>query len=53
MKNSIPKEVLGAYDIGKIDSVKAVTDGLVHKTFDLKTDTGRFILQNVHPVLAT
>jgi len=53
MKNSIPKEVLEAYDIGKIDSVKVVTDGLVHKTYDLKTDRGRFILQRVHSVLAT
>ena len=53
MKNSIPKEVLDAYDIGKVVSVKAVKDGLVHKTYDVKTDEGRFIIQNVHQVLAT
>lgn len=53
MNDLIPKQVLDAYDIGKIVSLKAVTDGLVHQTFELKTDEGRFILQNVHPVLAT
>lgn len=53
MNVEIPKEVLAAYDIGKVDRVKAITDGLVHQTIELKTDQGRFILQKLHSVLAT
>ncbi len=41
------------YSIGKVDSVKAVTNGLVHKTFDVKTDQGRYIFQKLHPALST
>src|SRR3989338_10617592 len=52
MKNEIPKSILDYYDIGNVQSIKAVTDGLVHKTFKLKTQKGIFILQQLHPLLA-
>ncbi|NQV89895.1 phosphotransferase [Candidatus Uhrbacteria bacterium] len=53
MKNDIPKAVLNSYDIGNIQDVKVVTDGLVHKTYTVKTATGNYILQKLHPVLAS
>ncbi|MBI2473847.1 phosphotransferase [Candidatus Uhrbacteria bacterium] len=52
MKNEIPKSVLASYDIGNVRSIKGITDGLVHKTFKLKTQKGTFILQQLHPLLA-
>lgn len=52
MKSEIPNVVLASYDIGNVQSIKAVTDGLVHKTFKLKTQRGTFILQQLHPLLA-
>src|SRR3990167_7005024 len=52
MKNEIPKSVLASYDIGNVHSIKGITDGLVHKTFKLKTQKGTFILQQLHPALA-
>ncbi len=52
MKHEIPKSVLASYDIGTVRSIKGITDGLVHKTFKLKTQKGTFILQQLHPLLA-
>lgn len=49
----IPQTVLRRYEIGRVQAVKLVTDGLVHKTYDLDTTTGRYILQRLHPVLAS
>jgi len=48
-----PSSVLSAYAIGKIRQAKVVTDGLVHKTYELDTTTGEYILQRLHPVLAS
>jgi Ser/Thr protein kinase RdoA (MazF antagonist) len=48
-----PSIVLSAYNIGKVRSTKVVTDGLVHKTYELDTTTGKYILQHLHPVLAS
>lgn len=53
MKDEIPKVVLDSYDIGKIIQTKVITDGLVHKTFEVQTPMGKYILQNLHPVLAS
>ncbi|TAL51107.1 hypothetical protein EPN81_00720 [Patescibacteria group bacterium] len=53
MSIQIPKSIPGSYDIGKIRQVKAVTDGLVHQTYELDTTTGKYILQHLHPVLAS
>lgn len=53
MKHEIPKAVLSSYDIGNVTRTKVVTDGLVHKTFEIETPTGQYILQKLHPVLAS
>lgn len=49
----IPQTVLRQYEIGRVQRVKPVTDGLVHKTFELDTTTGQYIIQRLHPVLAS
>lgn len=49
----IPQTVLRQYEIGRVLRVEPVTDGLVHKTYELKTATGSYILQRLHPVLAS
>ncbi|MCR4314386.1 MAG: phosphotransferase [Candidatus Uhrbacteria bacterium] len=49
----LPQTVLGQYEIGRVQRVKIVTDGLVHKTYELDTTTGRYMLQRLHPVLAS
>lgn len=49
----VPKDVLKTYSIGNVQSVKAVTAGLVHETFAVKTDQGQYIIQKLHPVLAS
>ncbi|MFA4846018.1 MAG: phosphotransferase, partial [Patescibacteria group bacterium] len=49
----MPKKVLTDYPIGNVQSVKQVTAGLVHETFAIKTDHGRYIIQKLHPVLAS
>ncbi len=53
MNAQIPKRIIDSYDIGKVRSVTVVTDGLVHKTYELDTPTGQYILQRLHPVLAS
>ncbi|MDG1949809.1 MAG: phosphotransferase [bacterium] len=53
MQSEIPNEILQSYDIGKISEIKAVTDGLVHKTYAITSETGEYILQKLHPVLST
>ncbi|MBI4437857.1 phosphotransferase [Candidatus Uhrbacteria bacterium] len=50
---TVPKSVLGAYAIGAVQSITQVTAGLVHETFAVKTDQGRYIIQKLHPVLAS
>lgn len=49
----VPKDVLKTYSIGDVQSVKPVTAGLVHETFAIKTDQGKYIIQKLHPVLAS
>jgi Ser/Thr protein kinase RdoA (MazF antagonist) len=53
MKAEIPKGVLASYDIGNVKKIKPITEGLVHNTYFLESSTGRYILQRLHPVLAT
>ncbi|MBI4257146.1 phosphotransferase [Candidatus Uhrbacteria bacterium] len=53
MHVQISKAVLDSYDIGEIRQAKVVTDGLVHKTYEIDTATGKYILQRLHPVLAS
>lgn len=50
---SIPSVVLSAYEIGKVKGIRIITDGLVHKTYELDTTTGQYILQRLHPILAS
>lgn len=52
-KFQIPSRVIDSYDIGKVRNTKVVTDGLVHKTYELDTTTGQYIVQHLHPVLAS
>lgn len=52
-KSLIKKTVLNQYSIGTIKSVKPVSAGLVHDTFVIKTDRGQYIIQRLHPVLAS
>ncbi len=49
----ISRSVLRQYEVGRIRRIKLVTDGLVHKTYELDTTTGQYILQRLHPVLAS
>lgn len=49
----IPVVVLKQYAIGKILRVCRVSVGLIHKTFEIKTNTGQYIMQRLHPVLSS
>lgn len=49
----IPTFILRSYDIGKVHNTKVVTDGLVHKTYELDTTTGQYIVQHLHSMLAS
>lgn len=53
MKGRIPKSVLAAYDIGDVRSTKLLSGGLIHETWLVDAEAGKFILQKLHPVLAT
>ena len=50
---TVPQSVLESYAIGKVKSIMQVTAGLVHETFAIKTDQGQYIIQKLHPVLAS
>jgi Ser/Thr protein kinase RdoA (MazF antagonist) len=47
--NDIPKSVLEAYDLGSIEKISRISDGLIHQTYM----AGDFILQRLHPLLGT
>ena len=49
----IPDEILGAYDFGTITSVKPISVGLIHQTYQILAINGTFIAQRLHPVLAS
>ena len=50
---TVPQSILREYSIGKVQSITQVTAGLVHETFAIKTDRGQYIIQKLHPVLAS
>lgn len=52
-KYQIPNGILASYNIGKVWSTKVVTGGLVHDTYHIQTSKGEFIVQKLHPVLAS
>ncbi len=49
----IPQAVLRQYAIGNIGSIKPVVVGLIHQTYEIKTNQGQYIMQRLHPVLSS
>jgi len=49
----IPDEILSAYDFGAVKSVKPISVGLIHQTYQISAKNGTFIAQRLHPVLAS
>jgi len=45
--------ILRQYNIGTILETKPVSIGLIHKTFSIKTNKGQYIIQRLHPILAS
>ena len=50
---TVPKKVLAQYDIGAVKTTKLLSSGLIHRTFRVKATKGEFILQRLHPILAS
>jgi Ser/Thr protein kinase RdoA (MazF antagonist) len=48
---SVSQLVLDQYQFGKIESIAAVTDGLIHATYKITSTKGVFILQKLHSLL--
>jgi len=44
---------LSSYDFGTIFHVDWISAGLIHATFKIDSERGRFILQKLHPVLSS
>ncbi len=53
MRFGIPPRVLCSYDIGRVQQVTRIASGLIHQTYKIKASKGIFILQRLHPMLAT
>lgn len=51
--NDIPQSVLDAYDLGPIEKVEPISDGLIHQTYKIESMAGDFVLQRLHPLLGT
>lgn len=49
----IPKDILNAYDIGEARSVKPISVGLIHQTYQVRAAKGTFVFQRLHPILAS
>jgi len=49
----IPQDIIDAYDFGTIKSVKPISVGLIHQTYQISAKNGTFIAQRLHPVLAS
>lgn len=49
----IPQTILRQYEIGTIKTIRLISGGLIHQTFEIKSDRGQYIMQRLHPVLAT
>ncbi len=50
---NIPASILTAFPFGEIASVKPISIGLIHQTYQIRASNGMFILQRLHPVLAS
>lgn len=53
MKTLVPKRVLDAYDLDRVRSISPIASGLIHQTYKIVAKNGTFVLQRLHPVLAT
>ncbi len=53
MKQTVPGKILRAYDLGRVSRISVVSSGLIHQTYKIVAQKGTFILQRLHPVLAT
>lgn len=49
----IPKKVLKSFGFDKVISQKQLTIGLIHQTYLIKNGQNKYIIQRLHPVLAT
>lgn len=49
----ISKKVLKAFGFDKVVSVKQLASGLIHQTYLVKNDRRQYIIQRLHPILAT
>ncbi|MCX6714527.1 MAG: aminoglycoside phosphotransferase family protein [Candidatus Uhrbacteria bacterium] len=49
----IPKKVLTAFGFDQNASSKQLSSGLIHQTYLIKNDRKQYIIQRLHPVLAT
>ncbi|OGL99501.1 hypothetical protein A2318_00895 [Candidatus Uhrbacteria bacterium RIFOXYB2_FULL_45_11] len=49
----IPKKVLKAFGFDDVSSTKQLSSGLIHQTFLIKNDRKQYIIQRLHPVLAS
>jgi len=47
------KWIASHYEIGKVLRVTPIAAGLIHKTYAIKTNTGEYIIQRLHPLLAS
>ncbi len=45
--------VLAAFPIGTVSSVEPLTAGLIHATYKVEAEQGSFVLQKLHPALAS
>lgn len=49
----IPKKVLKAFGFDDVSRTKQLSSGLIHQTFLIKNDQKQYIIQRLHPVLAS
>ncbi len=49
----LPSRVLAAYNLGSVRAVKLISSGLIHQTYQIRAANGTFVLQKLHPVLAS
>lgn len=52
MNMQIPQEVLASYHVA-VRSADEISGGLIHETYRIHSDVGEFVLQKLHPKLAT
>ena len=53
MRVSDIQDVLNQYDLGQVNGCVPIESGLMHQTFKVDSDSGRFILQRLHEKLST